>query len=158
MIERLANDCPVSLAVSLHAGNNSLRDKLVPVNKKYPLLELMEACKKFQERSPREFITFEIVMLKDVNDSKEHANQIVKLVSKFGIRSKFNLIPFNCFGGMRFKTSKDSVIQEFKNILHSGGYTVTVRKTRGKEISAACGQLAGEVVNKVKFNGELSPS
>ncbi len=154
-IDRLSVDCPVSLAISLHAGNDSLRNDLVPINKKYPLKELLEACKRYQVRSPREFITFEIVMLRDINDSTEHAKEVAAQVLNNGIKPKFNLIPFNSYKGSKFETSSEKAIKNYKAVLQASGYTVTIRKTRGEDVLAACGQLAGEVVNRVKLNESL---
>ena len=150
MIDKLSKDCPVSLAVSLHSGNNKLRNELVPINKKYPLEQLMEACKNYQKFSPKDFITFEIVMLKNVNDDVNQACEIIDLVSKYQIKAKFNLIPFNNFPGSMYKCSDEKKINIFKNKLKNSGFVVTIRKTRGDDISAACGQLAGEVINRIK--------
>jgi 23S rRNA (adenine2503-C2)-methyltransferase len=152
MIDKLSIDCPISLAISLHSGNDALRNELVPINKKYPLKVLLEACKRYQKVSPRDFITFEIVMLRDVNDSILQANEIVSLISKYEIKAKFNLIPFNSFFGSNYESSTNTKINAFKNVIQNSGYIVTTRKTRGDDISAACGQLAGEVINRIKIN------
>ncbi len=150
MIDKLSKDCSVSLAVSLHSGNDKLRDELVPINKKYPLEQLMQACKNYQKVSPKDFITFEIVMLKNINDNIVQAIEIINLISKYQIKAKFNLIPFNGFPGNIYECSDEIKINAFKNKLKNSGYVATVRRTRGDDISAACGQLAGEVINRIK--------
>ncbi|MES2353475.1 MAG: 23S rRNA (adenine(2503)-C(2))-methyltransferase RlmN [Pseudomonadota bacterium] len=147
-LERLRERCPVALAVSLHAPNDSLRDVLVPINKKYPLAELMAACKRYIECAPRDFVTFEYVMLDGVNDSIEHANQLVELTRD--VPCKFNLIPFNPFPNSGYLRSKTETIHRFRDVLMQAGLIVTVRKTRGDDIDAACGQLAGQVVDKTR--------
>ncbi len=151
MIDRLAESCPVSLAISLHAGNDSLRDQLVPINRKYPLDKLLDACVRYLEFSPRNFITFEIVMLKGINDSTENAREVLEKIKEKEIKCKFNLIPFNSFKGSEFKSSDQSSIIAYSNVLQDSGYIVTSRKTRGDDISAACGQLAGEVIDRTKI-------
>ena len=138
----------VALAVSLHAPNDALRDRLVPVNRKYPLAELVAACKRYLEKAPRDFITFEYVMLEDVNDADAHARELVALAAK--VRSKFNLIPFNPFPNSGFKRSAPERIRRFAEVLQRAGLTVTTRKTRGDDIAAACGQLAGEVADRTR--------
>ncbi len=147
-MDRLKEDCPVALAVSLHAPNDALRDVIVPINKKYPLKELMAACNRYLEKAPRDFVTFEYVMLDGVNDTVEHARQLLDVVRN--VNCKFNLIPFNPFPNSGYETSKASHIRVFRDILIQAGYVVTVRKTRGDDIDAACGQLAGKVLDKTK--------
>ena len=147
-IDRLRDECPVALAVSLHAPNDELRDRLVPVNRKYPLAELVKACKRYLDKAPRDFITFEYVMLEGVNDGDAHARELVALAAK--VRSKFNLIPFNPFPNSGFKRSSPERIRGFAEVLQRAGLTVTVRKTRGDDIAAACGQLAGDVADRTR--------
>ena len=147
-IDRLRDSCPVALAVSLHAPNDALRDALVPINRKYPLAELLGACSRYLDRAPRDFITFEYVMLDGVNDSAEHARQLIALVRE--LPCKFNLIPFNPFPNSGFKRSSAEVIRRFAEILLAAGLVVTTRKTRGDDIDAACGQLAGKVEDKTR--------
>lgn len=147
-LDWLGDDCPVSLAVSLHASNDEVRSKIIPLNKKYPILELMAGCKRYLAKSPKNYITFEYVMLKDVNDKVEHAKELVELVH--GIECKFNLIPFNPFPNSGFESSSWSQILKFQKILQNAGYITTVRKTRGDDIDAACGQLVGKVQDKTK--------
>jgi 23S rRNA (adenine2503-C2)-methyltransferase len=152
MIDRLAEQCPVSLAVSLHAGNDLLRDQLVPINKKYPLDELLNACVRYLGKSPRDFITFEIVMLRDVNDRVENAKEILRKIVERNIKCKFNLIPFNSFESGGFQSSTSLAIVKYSNFLQDAGFVVTSRKTRGDDISAACGQLAGEVIDRTNIS------
>ena len=147
-IDRLRDECPVALAVSLHAPNDALRDKLVPVNRKYPLSELVKACNRYLDKAPRDFITFEYVMLDGVNDSDAHARELVALAGK--VKSKFNLIPFNPFPRSEFKRSSPERIRRFADILARAGLTATTRKTRGDDIAAACGQLAGDVADRTR--------
>ena len=147
-IDRLGDACPVALAVSLHAPNDALRDTLVPINRKYPLAELLAACMRYLDRAPRDFITFEYVMLDGVNDSAEHARQLIDLVRD--VPCKFNLIPFNPFPNSGFKRSPRDTIRRFAEILIAAGLVVTTRKTRGDDIDAACGQLAGKVEDKTR--------
>jgi len=147
-IDRLRDECPVALAVSLHAPNDALRDQLVPVNRKYPLAELTAACKRYLDKAPRDFITFEYVMLDGVNDAESHARELVALAGK--VRSKFNLIPFNPFPRSEFKRSPPERIKRFAEVLQRAGLTVTTRKTRGDDIAAACGQLAGDVADRTR--------
>ena len=149
MIDRLAADCPVALAVSLHAGNDALRDELVPLNRKYPLAALMAACRRYLEVAPRDFITFEYVMLRGVNDSPAQAAELVELVRE--VPCKFNLIPFNPFPESGLVRSQDHTIRRFAEVLGNAGIVTTIRKTRGDEIDAACGQLAGEVVDRTRL-------
>jgi 23S rRNA (adenine2503-C2)-methyltransferase len=147
-MDKLKEDCPVALAVSLHAPNDKLRDEIVPINKKYPIKELMSACERYLVKAPRDFVTFEYVMLDKVNDTPEHAHQLLQVVKN--VPCKFNLIPFNPFPNSGYETSKPSHIRVFRDILMQAGYVVTVRKTRGEDIDAACGQLAGKVLDKTK--------
>jgi 23S rRNA (adenine2503-C2)-methyltransferase len=151
MMDRLAQDCPVALAVSLHAPNDELRDNLVPLNRKYPIAELMDACNRYLAHAPRDFITFEYCMLDGVNDQPEHARQLVELVRRHatgGVWCKFNLIPFNPFPASGLKRSPNERVQAFAKILLDAGIVTTVRKTRGDDIDAACGQLAGDVKDR----------
>jgi 23S rRNA (adenine2503-C2)-methyltransferase len=151
MMDRLAKDCPVALAVSLHAPEDDLRNDLVPLNKKYPIAELLEACTRYQAAAPRDFITFEYCMLEGVNDQPEHARQIVVLMQNSapaGLSGKFNLIPFNPFPASGLKRSGMPAILAFAEILMKAGIVTTVRKTRGDDIDAACGQLAGDVQDR----------
>lgn len=145
-MDKLKEDCPVALAVSLHAPNDALRDVIVPINKKYPIKDLMAACERYLVKAPRDFVTFEYVMLDGVNDTVEHAHQLLDIVKN--VPCKFNLIPFNPFPNSGYETSKPSHIRVFRDILMQAGYVVTVRKTRGDDIDAACGQLAGKVLDK----------
>jgi len=147
-MDKLKEDCPVALAVSLHAPNDKLRDEIVPINKKYPIKALMSACERYLVKAPRDFVTFEYVMLDNVNDTPEHAHQLLQVVKN--VPCKFNLIPFNPFPNSGYETSKPSHIRVFRDILMQAGYVVTVRKTRGEDIDAACGQLAGKVLDKTK--------
>lgn len=143
-MDRLADKLDVALAVSLHAPNDDVRDQLVPLNRKYPLNELMAACRAWLDKKPsRDQITWEYVMLQDVNDSDEHARELATLLE--GIPSKINLIPFNPFPDARYKRSSNNRIHRFSDILTQAGYTVITRRTRGEDIDAACGQLAGKV-------------
>ncbi|MDB5893668.1 MAG: rRNA ((2503)-C(2))-methyltransferase [Rhodoferax sp.] len=153
MIDRLGNDCPVALAVSLHAPNDALRDNLVPLNKKYPLAELMDACNRYLDHAPRDFITFEYCMLDGVNDTPEHAQQLVELVQRHrrpGVWCKFNLIPFNPFPASGLLRSPAPRVAAFARLLADAGIVTTVRKTRGDDIDAACGQLAGDVKDRTR--------
>jgi len=136
------------LAVSLHAPNDKLRDQLVPINQKYPLKLLLSACQRYLEKAPRDFITFEYVMLDGVNDSVQHARELVQLVCD--IPCKFNLIPFNPFPQTHYRRSRPDAIQRFRDELMQANIVVTTRKTRGDDIAAACGQLAGQVQDKTK--------
>ena len=148
VIDRLRDECPVALAVSLHASTNALRDELVPINRKYPLAELMAACLRYLEKAPRDFVTFEYVMLDHVNDAPEQARELVELVR--AVPCKFNLIPFNPFPNTEFGTSSRNRIVAFQRILQEADLIATVRKTRGDDIDAACGQLAGQVQDRTK--------
>ena len=145
-MDRLAQSCPVALAVSLHAPTDGLRDKLVPINRKYPLAELMAACQRYLVHAPRDFITFEYVMLAGVNDSDADARALLHLVRD--VPCKFNLIPFNPFSASGFHRSGAERVRRFAAILINGGIVTTTRKTRGDDIDAACGQLAGKVQDK----------
>ena len=147
-LDRLRDACPVALAVSLHAPNDALRDALVPINRKYPLAELLAACRRYLEKAPRDFITFEYVMLDGVNDQAQHARQLIELVRE--VPCKFNLIPFNPFPQSGFRRSPRETIRRFAEILLAAGLVVTTRKTRGDDIDAACGQLAGKVEDKTR--------
>ena len=151
MIDRLGQDCPVALAVSLHAPEDSLRENLVPLNRKYPIAELLQACARYQAFAPRDFITFEYCMLDGVNDQPEHARQLVALMRKHavdGLSCKFNLIPFNPFPASGLTRSPMPQVMAFAKILLDAGIVTTVRKTRGDDIDAACGQLAGDVQDR----------
>jgi 23S rRNA (adenine2503-C2)-methyltransferase len=154
MMDRLSQDCPVALAVSLHAPNDALRDQLVPLNKKYPLAELLAACERYLEFAPRDFITFEYVMLDGVNDSDQHAHELVDLVRR--VHCKLNLIPFNPFPASGLKRSAAARIKTFSQILSDAGIVTTVRKTRGDDIDAACGQLAGEVQDRTRLSEQMA--
>ena len=154
MIERLQQDCPVALAVSLHAPNDPLRDQLVPLNRKYPIDELLNACQAYLQAAPRDFITFEYCMLDGVNDTDEHAHQLIALVRN-RIHCKFNLIPFNPFPASGLHRSPNERVQAFARILVDAGIVTTVRKTRGDDIDAACGQLAGEVQDRTRADARM---
>jgi len=152
-MDRLRDACPTALAVSLHASNDALRDKLVPINQKYPLRELMAACRRYLEHAPRDFITFEYCMLDGVNDQPEHAQQLIRLVRSHGqgkVWCKFNLIPFNPFPESGLRRSPSAQVTAFAKILSDAGIVTTVRKTRGDDIDAACGQLAGDVQDRTR--------
>ena len=146
-MDRLAAECPVALAVSLHAPDDALRDRLVPVNRRHPLADLMAACRRYLEVAPRDFVTFEYVMLDGVNDAPAQADALVHLVRD--VPCKFNLIPFNPFPGTAFAVSPRARILAFQRRLMDAGIVTTIRKTRGEDIDAACGQLAGRVKNRV---------
>ncbi|CAN1515794.1 COG0820 Predicted Fe-S-cluster redox enzyme [Burkholderiaceae bacterium] len=159
MIDRMAQDVPVALAVSLHAPNDALRDSLVPLNKKYPLAELLDACLRYLPAAPRDFITFEYCMLDGVNDQVEHAQQLVALMQRHGGRGvacKLNLIPFNPFPDSGLLCSPPAAVQRFAQILLAAGLVTTVRKTRGDDIDAACGQLAGDVLDRTNAAARLA--
>ncbi len=147
-MERLREECPVALAVSLHAPDDALRDVLVPVNRKYPLRELMAACGRYVESAPRDFITFEYVMIDGVNDTLSHARELIALTR--GVPCKFNLIPFNPFPLTGYRRSRADAIRRFAEALMQADLVVTTRKTRGGDIDAACGQLAGKVRDKTR--------
>jgi 23S rRNA (adenine2503-C2)-methyltransferase len=160
MIERLQADCPVALAVSLHAPTDVLRDQLVPLNRKYPLAELLAACRSYLAAAPRDFITFEYCMLDGVNDGPEQAQQLIDLVSGRGaaprVSCKFNLIPFNPFPASGLTCSPRERVMAFAKLLLDAGIVTTVRKTRGDDIAAACGQLAGEVQDRTNAQIRLT--
>jgi 23S rRNA (adenine2503-C2)-methyltransferase len=147
-MDRLRATLPVALAVSLHAPNDALRDELVPINRKYPLRELMAACGRYLDNAPRDFITFEYVMLDAVNDSDAHARELIALTRD--IPCKFNLIPFNPFPQSGFRRSSAERTRRFAGLLMDSGCITTTRKTRGDDIDAACGQLAGKVMDKTR--------
>jgi 23S rRNA (adenine2503-C2)-methyltransferase len=147
-MDRLRDECPVALAVSLHAPNDALRDRLVPLNRKYPLRELLAACNRYLEKAPRDFVTFEYVMLEGVNDGDAQARELAAIAAR--VRCKYNLIPFNPFPRSAFRRSSPERIRAFAEILQSAGVTVTTRKTRGDDIAAACGQLAGDVADRTR--------
>ena len=156
MIDRLRSDCPVALAVSLHAPNDALRNDLVPLNRKYPLADLLAACDRYLDAAPRDFITFEYCMLDGVNDSLEYAAQLVDLVNGRAVRAeplacKFNLIPFNPFPASGLTCSPRERVRAFAGVLQDAGIVTTIRKTRGSDIDAACGQLAGEVQDRTRI-------
>lgn len=160
MMDRLAQDCPVALAVSLHAPNDVLRDNLVPLNRKYPLHELLAACRRYLDHAPRDFITFEYCMLEGVNDQPEHARQLIDLVGRKaadgGVSCKFNLIPFNPFPASGLRRSPPVAVTAFAQLLSDAGIVTTVRKTRGDDIDAACGQLAGDVKDRTRVNERMA--
>src|SRR4051794_13066968 len=147
-IDRLREECPVALAVSLHAPTDDLRDQLVPINRKHPLSTLIAACVRYLDRAPRNFITFEYVMLEGVNDQPQHVKALIDLVRD--VPCKLNLIPFNPFPGSGFETSPRERIRTFARALQDAGIVTTIRKTRGDDIAAACGQLAGQVQDRTK--------
>ncbi|MEY2873613.1 MAG: rRNA ((2503)-C(2))-methyltransferase RlmN [Pseudomonadota bacterium] len=158
-MDRLRDDLPVALAVSLHAPDDTLRNELVPLNRKYPLAELLAACKRYLDTAPRDFITFEYCMLDGVNDSDEQARALLALVGPKGpvgrVPCKFNLIPFNPFPASGLKRSDNARVQAFAKVLLDGGLVTTVRKTRGDDIDAACGQLAGEVQDRTRAHERM---
>jgi 23S rRNA (adenine2503-C2)-methyltransferase len=147
-IDRLGDACPIALAVSLHAPNDALRDQLVPINRKYPIRELMAACLRYIEKSSRDFVMFEYVMLAGVNDTPALARELVALVR--GVPCKINLIPFNPFPASGYERSGPEAIERFRDVLMHAGLITTVRKTRGDDIAAACGQLAGRVQDRTR--------
>lgn len=160
MMDRLGRDCPVALAVSLHAPNDELRDNLVPLNRKYPLQELLAACRRYLEYAPRDFITFEYCMLDGVNDQPEHARELIALVGRKaadgGVPCKFNLIPFNPFPASGLRRSPAAAVSAFAKLLSDAGIVTTVRKTRGDDIDAACGQLAGDVKDRTRVGERMA--
>jgi 23S rRNA (adenine2503-C2)-methyltransferase len=145
-IDRLREACPVALAVSLHAPDDTLRNELVPLNRNYPIRELLAACRRYVEKAPREFIMFEYVMLAGVNDRPAQARELARLVR--AVPCKINLIPFNPFPGTTYGRSSPETVARFAEILFAEGYTVTTRRTRGDDIDAACGQLAGRIQDR----------
>ena len=154
VMDRLGEECPVALAVSLHAPNNALRNELVPINQKYPLAELMAACQRYLDKAPRDFVTFEYVMLDGINDADHHAYELLELTQ--AVSCKFNLIPFNPFPGTPYRRSPTPRIRRFAEILMNAGVVTTTRKTRGDDIDAACGQLAGQVLDKTRRTATLA--
>jgi 23S rRNA (adenine2503-C2)-methyltransferase len=149
-LKKLAEEVDVALAVSLHATNDELRDQLVPINRKHPIEELMPACWDYLQKTHGRNVTFEYVMLQEVNDKPEHAQELVELLQNRNYAAKVNLIPFNPFPGTQYTRSSGNRIERFRQVLSSNGIIVTVRRTRGDDIDAACGQLAGKVANRVK--------
>ncbi|OYU42829.1 MAG: 23S rRNA (adenine(2503)-C(2))-methyltransferase RlmN, partial [Burkholderiales bacterium PBB4] len=159
MMDRLAEDCPVALAVSLHAPDDLLRNNLVPLNRKYPVAELLEACKRYLQHAPRDFVTFEYCMLDGVNDSPACAAALVQLVKDSPttrINCKLNLIPFNPFPASGLLRSPQKRVEEFARVLSEAGIVTTIRKTRGDDIDAACGQLAGVVKDRTGVEGRIA--
>ena len=152
-LDKLALDCDVALAISLHATRDELRNELVPLNKKYPIRELLDACRRYISRERKMHITFEYVMLDGVNDQPQHARELVKLLKD--IPAKVNLIPFNPFPNSQYKRSPAASIERFQSIVAEGGITVIVRRTRGDDIDAACGQLAGQVADRTRRSQRL---
>ncbi|MDB6164682.1 MAG: radical enzyme Cfr family [Xanthomonadaceae bacterium] len=161
MIDRLGEESDVSLAVSLHAANDDLRSELVPLNRKYPIAELMAACQRYVARKPRSSVTFEYTMMKGVNDQPEHAAQLASLMRQFGNAAqmkdaaKVNLIPFNPFPGTRFERSTEADIRAFQQVLQARNVLTTVRRTRGDDIDAACGQLKGQVMDRTRRQADF---
>ena len=153
MLDRLREVAPVSLAVSLHATNDALRDELVPINRKYPLAELLDACRRYVDRQPRRRITFEYVMLDGVNDSLADARALVRLLRN--VPSKVNLIPFNPFPDSGYRTSSQQAIDRFRDVVMAAGIVTVTRRTRGDDIDAACGQLAGKVMDRTRRSERL---
>ena len=160
MMDRLGADCPVALAMSLHAPNDALRDNLVPLNRKYPLHELLAACRRYLDHAPRDFITFEYCMLDGVNDQPEHARELIELVGRRaadgGVPCKFNLIPFNPFPASGLHRSPAAAVSAFARLLSDAGIVTTVRKTRGDDIDAACGQLACDVKDRTRVHERMA--
>ncbi|WP_058615991.1 23S rRNA (adenine(2503)-C(2))-methyltransferase RlmN [Tepidimonas taiwanensis] len=159
MMDRLAQDCPVALAVSLHAPDDALRDQLVPLNRKYPLHELLDACQRYLPAAPRDFITFEYCMLDGINDTPQHADALIALLRGHGGRGvpcKLNLIPFNPFPASGLRRSPREVVKAFADRLNAAGIVTTIRKTRGDDIDAACGQLAGDVLDRTRAAERLA--
>ena len=149
MIDELAKHIDVSLALSLHAPNDELRNKLVPINKKYPLKVLLESCMGYMATlGGKRVLTVEYTLLKDVNDQPEHATQMIELLRD--IPCKINLIPFNPFPHSGYERPSNNAIRRFQDLLHHGGYNVTTRTTRGEDIDAACGQLVGQVMDRTR--------
>jgi 23S rRNA (adenine2503-C2)-methyltransferase len=161
MIDRLGEESDVSLAVSLHAANDELRSELVPLNRKYPIAELMAACQRYVQRKPRASITFEYTLMKGVNDQPAHARQLARLMRQFGNAvqmkdaAKVNLIPFNPFPGTRFERSPEDDIRAFQKLLLDAQVLTMVRRTRGDDIDAACGQLKGQVMDRTRRQAEF---
>jgi 23S rRNA (adenine2503-C2)-methyltransferase len=155
MIDRLREACPVALAVSLHAPDDTLRDQLVPLNRKYPIDELMAACRRYLDAAPRDFITFEYCMLDGVNDAPSQAQALVRLMRQASVPCKFNLIPFNPFPASGLVRSPRERVIAFAQVLQDAGIVTTIRRTRGDDIDAACGQLAGEVQDRTRVHERL---
>ncbi len=155
-IDRLRERLPVSLAVSLHAPNDALRDELVPINRSYPLADLMAACRRYVGDNPHDLITFEYVMLAGVNDSPGHARELIKLLR--GVPSKVNLIPFNPIAGADYARSGQDAIERFRAELNGAGILTLTRKTRGDDIDAACGQLVGRVAARSARQRAATPA
>ncbi|MDW8336915.1 MAG: 23S rRNA (adenine(2503)-C(2))-methyltransferase RlmN [Tepidimonas sp.] len=159
MMDRLAQDCPVALAVSLHAPDDALRNELVPLNRKYPLSELLDACLRYLPAAPRDFITFEYCMLDGVNDTPAHAERLIALLQGHrghGVACKVNLIPFNPFAQSGLRRSPREAVKAFADRLNAAGIVTTIRKTRGDDIDAACGQLAGDVRDRTRVAQRLA--
>jgi len=154
MLERLREECPVSLAVSLHAPNDALRNELVPLNRKYPIAELLAACRRYVAGDARRRVTIEYVMLAGINDSVTHAHELVKILD--GVPAKVNLIPYNPFPQGRFVRSDTATINRFRDVLIEANLTTVTRKTRGDDIDAACGQLAGRIQDLTPRSQRLS--
>lgn len=163
-IDRLGEVSDVSLAVSLHAPNDELRTQLVPLNRKYPIAELMDACVRYAQRKRGESVTFEYTLMKDVNDQPQHARELVRLMREFDNRlqmkdaAKVNLIPFNPFPGTRYERPDDTAIRRFQKLLNEAGRIAPVRRTRGDDIDAACGQLKGQVMDRTRRQAEFNKS
>ncbi len=153
-IDRLRDSAPVALAISLHAADDELRSELVPLNRRYPLSDLLGACRRYLEAAPRDFITFEYIMLDHVNDAPSQARDLVRLLSR--IPAKINLIPFNAFPGSSYQASSSNRLYKFRDTLNTGGLIATIRRQRGNDILAACGQLAGEVSGRVPASGRVA--
>ncbi|MCL2310798.1 MAG: 23S rRNA (adenine(2503)-C(2))-methyltransferase RlmN [Proteobacteria bacterium] len=149
MIDALRDACPVALAVSLHAPDDTLRDRLMPINRRHPLPELMAACRRYLDQAPRDFITFEYLLLADVNDAPAQAAALIELVRD--VPCKFNLIPFNSFPDAPYQAPMRNRVLAFQRVLMDAGIITTIRKARGEDIDAACGQLAGQVHNRVRY-------
>ncbi|CAM5410401.1 Dual-specificity RNA methyltransferase RlmN OS=Rhodanobacter lindaniclasticus OX=75310 GN=rlmN PE=3 SV=1 [Rhodanobacter lindaniclasticus] len=154
LIDQLSDAIDVSLAVSLHAANDELRTELMPINKRYPIADLLAACQRWVARKPRTSITFEYTLMKGVNDQPEHARQLIKLMRKLPT-CKVNLIPFNPFPGTQFARSDAATIHDFQSRLLNAGVLTMLRRTRGDDIDAACGQLAGQVADRTRRSAEL---
>ena len=153
-IEKLLEDCPVSLAVSLHAPTDELRNELVPLNKKYPIERLMQACRHYASHDPRWRVTFEYIMLKDVNDSITHARQLASILTE--MPAKVNLIPYNTVEGLGYERSSPQTIDRFRDFLLSRHIMTITRKTRGDDVAAACGQLKGDFVDRTRRSEKLA--
>lgn len=156
-IDRLSQDCPVALAISLHASDNTLRDALMPINRKYPIEDLLTTCQQYLQYAPRDFITFEYCMLDGINDQPNHADDLLRLVKPYknGAWCKFNLIPFNPFPNSGLHCSPKQTVAAFAQQLNQAGIVTTIRKTRGDDIDAACGQLAGEVKDRTRIEQRI---